>query len=238
MFGSMFNCGLLILYGATLGAQQRDTVADSVFLARAQAGWPDSVPDSVFAAATSVSWPRPSRAYRVERVPRDLVPSCLASTPVITEDSIGPIAIGETLAELRRRCPRLLYVWELKRRGQPAILVRLGRAVVWAFLVDTMSASHVSLIQTADSAARTTEGIGVGVDVRELFGGHRDAALEFGPLSAPEFCLLSFRSLRGLTFLLPIEACERRTKREGRFPLSDLLPLGTRISTVVVRGSR
>jgi len=184
-----------------------------------------------------MTWPRPSPPYTVERVPRGVVPACASSTPVITEDSIGPIAIGETLAQLRHRCPRMLYVWELKGRGQPAVFVRLGGAIVWAFLVDTMPASHVHLIQTADSAARTTEGVGVGVEVTALFDKHHDAILMSGPEPALQYCLLSFQSQPGLSYSLPVERCRRRTKRTGRSPLSEMLPPGTRISGVQVRGS-
>jgi hypothetical protein len=199
---------------------------------------PLAASDSMFAAATSMTWPRPSPAYTVERVPRDVVPVCVTSTPVITPDSIGPIAIGEPLDQLRQRCPRLLYVWELKPPGRPAVFVRLGGVIVWAFVADTMPASHVNFIQTVDSAARTAEGIGVGVEVTELFIRHKDVVLMSGPEPAREYCQLSFQSLRGLSFSLPLEACERRTKRTGRIPLSELLPPGTRITGVQVRGVR
>ena len=199
---------------------------------------PESVADSAFAAATSVTWPRPSRTYRVERVPPGMVPACVANPPVITADSIGPIAIGEPVAELRQRCPRMLYVWELERFSRPAVFVRLGGAIVWAFVADTLPASPVNFIQTVDSTLRTTEGIGVGVDVIKLFAEHQDLALIAGPEPALRYCQLSFRSLHGLSFSLPVEACKRRNKHTGRFPLSELLPPGTRISGVQVRGSR
>lgn len=192
------------------------------------------VADSIFVAATSITWPRPSPAYTVERVPHGVVRACASSTPVITEDSIGPLAIGETLGRLRQRCPRLLYAWQLEPPpGRPAIVVRLGGAIVWAFVSDTMPASHVNFIQTTDSAARTTEGIGVGVEVTDLLAKHSDLVL----ISGGGYCLLSFHSLRGLSFSLPVEACERRTKRTGRISPSELLPPGTRISGVQVRGS-
>ncbi len=207
-------------------------------IASRQPKGPQWVPDSGFAAATSVTWPRPSLAYSVERVPRSLVPSCTSSTPLLTPDSIGPVAIRETLSELRQRCPRMLYVWHLSHQGQPAVFVRLGEVVVWALLIDTMPASRVHLIATVDSAARTAEGIGVGLEVNELFARHKDLILMAGPEPALEYCDMSFDSLRGLSFSIPIKDCERRNKREGRYPLSELLPAGTHIDTVRVRGSR
>src|SRR5207247_5790520 len=76
------------------------------------------VSDSAFFAATSFTWPRPSAAYVAAKIPWEAtaIPRCASQTPVITGDSLGPLVIGETLDQLRQRCPRMLYVWLLERK--------------------------------------------------------------------------------------------------------------------------
>src|SRR5229473_7408369 len=116
MFKSPLYYGLVILYASTLGAQQPDTVADSVFLARAEAGWPER------SAAFGQSRLGTSPSLRA-RAPR-----CRVSAPAITRDSIGPVRPGMTLPELRRACPRVLHIWERQERDRygPMVAVALG----------------------------------------------------------------------------------------------------------------
>jgi len=205
-------------------------------VARRPGSGPSSVSDSAFIAVTTLSWPRPSLAYRAEKIPKaaHMVPQCTSATPVITGDSLGPVTIGQTLAELRARCSQVLHVWVLAGEGEPAIALRLGDAQILARMTDTLPGSRVRMIELRDSAARTLEGFGVGTRIADLLATHQDLAMISG-----ETCLLFFqRSLPGLTFPLPSEACPRRPKPRRRTRPQDFFPRDSRVTAIWIKGSR
>src|SRR5439155_21501371 len=96
-------------------------------VARRDTGGPRAVTAEAFIAATSATWPSPSPRYTADKVPWQAsgMAQCGTDTPVIANDSLGPIAIGETQAQLRERCPNLLHVWVLDHDGEPALALRL-----------------------------------------------------------------------------------------------------------------
>lgn len=92
------------------------------------------------------------------------IPACGTRVPRITGDSIGPFRLGETIAELRSACPRLLYGWVEISDGYavPTVAVRLGGAMVTAFASDSLESATLSKVEVMESGLRTTEGFGVG----------------------------------------------------------------------------
>src|SRR5215472_8551636 len=58
----------------------------------------------------------------------DAIPACRTVPIRITGDSIGPFRLDETIAELKRACPRLLYGWVGISDGYPVpmLAARLG----------------------------------------------------------------------------------------------------------------
>ncbi len=203
--------------------------------ARASAGRA-VVSDSAFFAATSVTWPRPSVAYVAAKIPWEAtaIPRCASQTPVITGDSLGPLVIGETLDQLRQRCPRMLYVWILERKGEPVVALRVGESRIVARMYDTLPASKVRLIEISDSTPRTADGFGVGSKAADLLVAHRDFAM----ISGGKECVFFFqRSLRGLTFVVPPEACTQHREPGARVKAEDLFLPDTKITTIWIKGS-
>jgi len=136
------------------------------------------------------------------------VPRCRQDAPRLTPDSIGPFRLEQTLSELQRQCPRLLYGWQLDPDGfpVPAVVVRLGAAITTALLTDTLATATVRQVDVAHGAVRTTEGMGVGSTLRELqrFYG--------APGASEPGCELRvwFASLPGLAFRMEFPPRQRR----------------------------
>jgi hypothetical protein len=136
------------------------------------------------------------------------VPSCGSAVPHITGDSIGPFRLGESIEELRRRCPRLLYGWVLISDGYtvPTVAARLGGATVTAFVSDTLPTGTLHRVELAVAGPGTVEGFGVGATLEQL----QEA---FGAPGASEAdCVLRiwFDSRPGLAFLMKYPPAERR----------------------------
>jgi hypothetical protein len=189
-----------------------------------------SISDSAFARSTLATWPRPSLTYDLRRIHPGLTPQCTTLIPVITPDSIGPIALGESLSELRRRCPETLHVWSLERSGGPAVLVRLGSALVSAVLSDTFPASFITRIQPLDSVARTPQGFGIGSKVTQVISAYSG----FSMISGAGSCTISFESLPRTMFLVPSGACAAVSHSHSR--ATELFPPDVLISGVLVVG--
>src|SRR6266702_6043067 len=67
--------------------------------------------------STTSRWPADSGNQLVplmvgNAAARGAVPECTPLTPVVTQDSIGPVHPGERLQDLYQRCPPLLYGWD------------------------------------------------------------------------------------------------------------------------------
>jgi hypothetical protein len=135
-------------------------------------------------------------------------PSCRRDAPRITPDSIGPLRLDQSLAELQRACPRLLYGWEVDPDGfpVPAVATRLGGVIVTALFTDTLSIATVRQVDLERVGLKTAEGVGVTSTLRDL-------ERVYGTPGASEAgCVLRvwFASLPGLAFRMAFPARERR----------------------------
>lgn len=99
-----------------------------------------------------------------------VIPSCGSRVPSITTDSIGPFRPGMRLADLVRRCPRLMYGWVMISDGYavPTVAARVGGATVTAYANDSSAGAVLNRIELVGRGPRTAEGVGVGSTLAEL----------------------------------------------------------------------
>jgi len=136
------------------------------------------------------------------------VPACGSGVPRITGDSIGPFRLGESIEELRRRCPRLLYGWVLISDGYtvPTVAARLGGATVTAFVSDTLPTGTLHRVELAVAGPGTAEGFGVGSTLQQL----QEAYGSPGASEADCVLRVWFDSRPGLAFRMEYPPAERR----------------------------
>src|SRR5262249_46601904 len=136
------------------------------------------------------------------------VPSCAGHVPRITGDSIGPFRLDETIGELKRRGPRLLYGWVMISDGYPVptVAVRLGGVTITAFTSDSLPTATLTRVEVTARGPRTAEGAGVGstlVQLQRAYG---------APQASESDCVLRvwFDPLPGLAFLMKYPAARSR----------------------------
>jgi hypothetical protein len=128
------------------------------------------------------------------------VPTCERGTPPITRDSIGPFRLHQTIAQLRARCPRLLFGWVMISDGYavPSVAAKLGGATVTALVDDTLPSSITTKVELQSPGPTTAQGLGVGSTLGQLQAAYGE------PGASESDCILRvwFDPLPGIAFHL------------------------------------
>ena len=178
MAGGAVRCvalGVLLLAAGACSSAKRDESGAAADSSAPQATTPAPSPY----VADIPAWPADTAAFGVDRDGRlrselaAKVQSCGNETPVVAQDSVGPLFPGMPLANLFGRCPHPLQLWH-RDNGQyiPALAVKLGNALLLMDASGTMADAVIVRI-TAVSGAHTSEGIGPGsslADVQRAYG--------------------------------------------------------------------
>jgi hypothetical protein len=158
---------------------------------------------SAAVSSTLLTWPSDRDAGQPSGQERALlarVPNCGVAPTLLTPDSIGPLHLGISVADLAARCPGGLARWDWGDEGipEPAVFVRVGEGLVELVFSDTLQSSPAYRVQTDDAWFRTHQGVGVGSNLMSLREHYGEPKLAEGE------CVLyaSFETLPGLSFRL------------------------------------
>lgn len=192
-----------------------------------------SSPPSPFPAPPlSALWPGDQQAGRLDTLlghGAGSSPTCRQELPLITPDSIGPFRLGESLSDLQRQCPHLLYGWEWISDGYavPAVAARLGRATITALLSDTLPTATLHTVELVAPGPRTAERVGVGSTLEELERAYG------APAASESDCILRvwFDSRPGLAFRMEYPPT---AQRECGALSEEPLPPALRVVSVIL----
>jgi len=115
-------------------------------------------------------WPADQFAHQLVPGRPAPAPSCRSVTPVLAADSLGPLRPGMSLSQLLHACPHAYLGWHFEEGiAEPAAAVRLGKVLALAILEDTSGIkARIYRIMTADTSAKTPDGIGPGSLVHQM----------------------------------------------------------------------
>ena len=101
---------------------------------------------------------------------RNSVPVCRSKAAPFESDSVGPLHVRQSVAEVQAACPASLRLWDWGDEGipEPVALVRLGDVTVRITFDSTAASSKSYRLYTTDTTARTKADVGPGSTLAEL----------------------------------------------------------------------
>lgn len=150
---------------------------------------------------------------------------CVDGRPRLTEGGVGPVMLGQSLADIRSRCEVRDTTFALgegmQERGH---VVRLNGSSVVAL---TRADGRVSRIIVEDDALRTARNVGVGSTLAEL----RDAHGELCPVMAEGVIVVNAEGIPGISFETDADV---RIARRGATIDAAALPNTARVQSLWV----
>ena len=165
--------GLVVLADAGCGRGADEAAADSARRAAAARRQPPPAPAPPPPKTAPVpTWPQDTQRVAIGPAwrARDArnVPSCGGTTPTIDADGVGIFYPGQPLPNVFGECGAARLHWRYDDGFYvPAVMARLGRAVIVATTTGIDDNASLSRIEV-HSSAKTADGIGPGSSLAEL----------------------------------------------------------------------